>query len=370
MCECGKSARILGELERVGSNGEVGRELGLRETEEALARAILGGPVVDAEGVGLGREVAVDLEGRERPGDGRGVDLAEVPPDPRIRVHAEVAHQRGEVDPGRVEPGVLEAGALCERIDDRVGEHERAAREGERRLRALDDVAADRDVAREVLREGVLPIVERRGPRPSRSRSGRIVSPAYRTSASMPTHPSVSGRATARSARPMGARACTWPSIAGKPPPMPAPLGKTTCRCPSESSTRRLSFRGKSQGGVVPGAASRSAEPMASRRRTRRESGVDAHAALDRAQRVVVDRDGPDRPGSAGGAPWRARSRSAVSNEEPSAGSSSAVTSRSSDCAETVIAVEVEVDRAVGDREGVEGGVEGARALLAGSPAA
>ena len=101
------------EPERLGPDPEVGRDLRLREAEEALAAAILRGPVVDAERVRLGREVAVDLERREGARDGRRVDLAQVPPDPRVRVDAEVAHQGREVDARGVEPGVLEAPAAA-----------------------------------------------------------------------------------------------------------------------------------------------------------------------------------------------------------------------------------------------------------------
>jgi hypothetical protein len=138
----------LAEPERLGSHPEVGDELRLGEAKEALPAAILRGTVVDAERVRLGREVAVDLERRECARDRRRVDLPDLPPDPRARVDAEVAHERREVDARPVEAGVLEATAVRQRIDDCVGEDESSAREVQCRLRALDDVVPDRQLAR------------------------------------------------------------------------------------------------------------------------------------------------------------------------------------------------------------------------------
>ena len=71
MRECGSDRAHVAEPERLGPDAEVGRELRLGEAEEALARVVLGGAVVDAERVRLRREVAVDLEGREGARDGR-----------------------------------------------------------------------------------------------------------------------------------------------------------------------------------------------------------------------------------------------------------------------------------------------------------
>ena len=134
----------LAELERLRPHREMGRELRLGEAEQALARAVLRRTVVDAERVRLGREVAVDLEGRQRARDRRRVDLANLPPDPGRRVDAQVAHQGREVDARRVEPRVLETPAAREGVDDRLGQDERSPCEVDRRLRAFDDVAPDR----------------------------------------------------------------------------------------------------------------------------------------------------------------------------------------------------------------------------------
>ena len=146
----------LAELERLRPDREVSRELRLGEAEEALARAVLRRAIVDAERVRLGGEVAVDLERREGPRDRRRVDLAQLPSDPRVRVNAEVAHEGGEVDARGVEPRVLQATAMGERVDDRVREDERSPREVERRLRAVYDVAADGQLARQLVGEHVL----------------------------------------------------------------------------------------------------------------------------------------------------------------------------------------------------------------------
>ncbi len=354
----------LRELERVGSNGKVGSELRLGESEQTLASAVVGGPVVDAERVRLGREVAVDLERRERSRDGRRVDLAKVPANPRVRVHAEVAHQRREIDPRRVEPGVLEARALAERVDDRVRENERAAREGELRPGALDDVAPDGELAREVVRERVV-----RSRRTSCAssvpvRSGRMVSPAYRTSRSMPIHPSESGRATARSASPIGARACTWPSIAGRTAAQTGAFGKEDVQVserqldPALVALREIARRGGVRGRVEIGRPDAVEAPD--------EDGVriDPHPSLDRAQRVVVVRDravGPRaRPLDRGPADAE-RGLERRTEGGVVVGRHVEVDGLGGDHD----SVEVEVDGAVGDRERVERGVKGSGRLLA-----
>ena len=93
---------------------------------------------------------------------------------------AEVAHQRREVDARRVEPRVLEAPAVRERIDDGLGEDERAAREVQRRLRALDDVAPDRQLADEIVGEHVLVEPHVVGlERPAEVRQDRVVGVAH-----------------------------------------------------------------------------------------------------------------------------------------------------------------------------------------------
>ena len=96
------------EAQAVLTDGHVRRELGLGEAEEALARAVLGRAVVDAEGGRLRREVAVELERSEGAGEGgtwisrMSQPTYELGWTPRSRM------QGGEVDVGDVEAGLLE----------------------------------------------------------------------------------------------------------------------------------------------------------------------------------------------------------------------------------------------------------------------
>ena len=144
------------EVERVRAYREVSGDLRVEDAEDALAALVLRRPVVDTEVVRLRRQLSVELERHERPRDDLRVDLADVPPHPRARVHAEVAEERREVHVRRVETCLLEPGSPGERIDDRVGQRHGPVGEPQRRDGALDDVAADGELAVKLLGEAVL----------------------------------------------------------------------------------------------------------------------------------------------------------------------------------------------------------------------
>ncbi len=97
------------------------RNLRLRKPEQSLARSVFGGPVENAERIGCGSNVAVELQRLESARDERGMNLANVPLNPRVWMDAERTKERGKVHSRHVQPSALEPPSFRERINDRVG---------------------------------------------------------------------------------------------------------------------------------------------------------------------------------------------------------------------------------------------------------
>ena len=158
-------------------------------------------------------------------------------------------------------------------------------------------------------------------------------------SASRPSQPSVSGNDARRSARPRGMRTLAWPSMRGRSPSF---SGRRTRRCARERSTLRLSVSGRPHCGREPAPMSRSAEPSASKRRTRTAPG----STRTRASTPHSASSSMARTGGFFSPPGYTRrelfssalaTRRATSNDEPCSLSSSTVTSASTWCAVTLV---------------------------------